>query len=75
VRTSILFWSTLSGIILGLFVDATLIGVALLFSAISPGASVRLSQRWIGLLVVVVLAIIPLVLAALGFLEGRLKAR
>jgi hypothetical protein len=74
VRTSILFWSTISGIILGVFVDATLIGVALLFSAIAPGASVRLSQRWLGLLMVAVLAIIPLVSAVLGFLEGRLKA-
>jgi hypothetical protein len=60
--------------ILGLFVDATLIGVALLFSAIAPGTSVRLSQRWLGVLMVVVLAIIPLISAVLGFLEGRLKA-
>ena len=74
MRTSILFWSTVSGIILGLFVDATLIGVALLFSAIAPGTSVRLSQRWLGLLLVAALAIIPFISAVLGFLEGRLKA-
>ena len=74
MRAGILFWSTLSGIILGLFVDATLIGVALLFSAIAPGVSIRMSQRWMGLLVAVVLAMIPLVFAVLGFLEGRLKA-
>ena len=74
MRTSILLWSTLSGIILGVFVDAALIGVALLFSAIAPGAVVRLSQRWLGILMVTVLAITPLVSAVLGFLEGRLKA-
>jgi len=74
VRTSILFWSTVSGIILGLFVDATLIGVALVFSAVAPGASVRLSQRWLGLLLMAALAIIPVISAVLGFLEGRLKA-
>jgi len=74
VRTSILVWSTVSGIILGLFVDATLIGVALLFGAVVPAISARLNQRWLVFSAVSVLAIIPLVLAVLGFLEGRLKA-
>lgn len=74
MRTSILFWSTLSGIILGLFADATLIGVALLFSAIAPGASVRLNQRWVVLVSTAILTIVPLVSAVLGYLEGRLKA-
>jgi len=74
VRTSILVWSTVSGIILGLFVDATLLGVALLFGAIVPAISARLNQRWLVLSAAAVLAIIPLALAVLGFLEGRLKA-
>jgi hypothetical protein len=74
VRTSILVWSTISGIILGLFVDATLIGVALLFGAIAPAVTTRLQQRWIVLAAAGLLAIIPIVLAVLGFLEGRLKA-
>jgi hypothetical protein len=74
VRTSILVWSTLSGIILGLFVDATLIGVALLFNAIAPGLSDRMSQRWVAVTGTAVLVIIPLASGILGFLEGRLKA-
>lgn len=74
MRTSILVWSTVSGIILGLFVDATLLGVALLFGAIVPAISARLNQRWLVLSAAAVLAIIPLALAVLGFLEGRLKA-
>ena len=74
MRTSILVWSTVSGVILGLFVDATLIGVALLFGAVVPAISARLSQRWLVFGAVSVLAIIPLALAVLGFLEGRLKA-
>jgi hypothetical protein len=74
VRAAILLWSTLSGIILGLFVDATLIGVALFLSSIAPSLSIRLGQRWLAALAVLVLGIIPLASAVLGFLEGRLKA-
>ena len=74
MRTSILVWSTVSGIILGLFLDATLIGVALLFGAVAPAISARMNQRWLVFSAASVLAIIPLVLAVLGFLEGRLKA-
>jgi small-conductance mechanosensitive channel len=74
VRASILLWSTASGIILGLFIDATLIGVALLLSAVFPGVSARWHHRWLTLTVVVILAAIPVVMALLGYLEGELKA-
>ena len=73
VRVSILLWSTVSGLILGVFIDATLIGVALLLSAVIPGVSARLHYRWLRILAVVVLAVIPAVMGILGFLEGRLK--
>jgi hypothetical protein len=73
VRTSILLWSMASGAILGLFLDATLIGVALLLSAVVPGLSTRLHHRWLTTAAAIVLAIIPLVLAVLGYLEGELK--
>ncbi|HTE44106.1 MAG TPA: hypothetical protein VK636_02590 [Gemmatimonadaceae bacterium] len=75
MRASILLWSTASGAILGLFIDATLIGVALLLGAVVPAISVRLHYRWLALCAAAVLAIIPLVLAVLGFLEGQLKFR
>ena len=74
MRTSILLWSTASGVILGLFIDATLIGVAVLASALCrrlPGASSSGGWR---MSTAVVLALIPATLAVLGFLEGRLKA-
>jgi len=60
-------------VILGLFIDATLIGVALLLSAVIPGLSVRLQHRWLTLAAAAVLAAIPLVLAVLGYIEGELK--
>jgi len=75
VRASILLWSTASGAILGLFIDATLIGVALLISAIVPGVSTRLHHRWVTMTSATILALIPLVLSVLGFLEGQLKTR
>jgi hypothetical protein len=61
-------------VILGFFVDATLIGVALLLSAVLPAVSTRLHHRWLALCASVVLAAIPLVLAVLGYLEGELKS-
>jgi len=61
--------------ILGLFVDATLTGVALLFSAAVPGLFVRLQQRWIVISALVVLAAILAASVTLGYLEGQLKTR
>jgi hypothetical protein len=74
MRASILLWSTVSGVILGLFIDATLIGVALLFSAIVPGLFVRLQHRWLTVSAGVVLIAVPVIMAVLGYLEGQLKA-
>ena len=73
MRASIVLWSTASGVILGLFIDATLIGVALLLSAVIPGLSARLQHRWLTLAAAAVLVAIPLVLAVLAYIEGELK--
>jgi hypothetical protein len=73
VRASILLWSTASGAILGLFLDATLIGVALLLSTLLPGLSSRLHHRWLAAAAGAVLVLIPVVLSVLGYLEGQLK--
>jgi hypothetical protein len=75
MRTSILLWSTASGVLLGLFVDATLIGVAVLISTVVPALGTRLQHRWLAMASVAVLAIIPTAMAVLGFLEGQLKTR
>lgn len=75
MRASILLLSAVSGVILGLFVDATLIGVALLLSTVIPGMSARLQVRWVATTAAAVLIVIPVGLAALGFLEGQLKLK
>jgi hypothetical protein len=74
VRASILFWSTASGVILGIFCDATLVGVALLLSAVFPAAANRLHHRWFVALSTALLLAVPVFLAVLGYLEGELKA-
>jgi hypothetical protein len=74
MRTSIVWWSTISGALLGLFIDATLIGVALLLSAIIPGGPGRLEHRWFTVAAAVVLVAILVAMTVLGFLEGQLKA-
>ena len=73
VRVSIVLWSTISGAILGLFIDATLIGVALLLWAL-PGVASRLNQRWILTTATVGLVVIVVAMSVLGYLEGQLKA-
>jgi hypothetical protein len=73
MRASILLWSTASGLILGLFIDATLIGVALLLSAVVPGLSPRMHYRWLKISATIVLAAVPVVMGILGYLEGQLK--
>ena len=74
MRTSIVWCSTISGAVLGLFIDATLIGVALLLSAVIPGAPARFEHRWLTVAALVVLAAILVAMSVLGYLEGQLKA-
>jgi hypothetical protein len=74
MRASVVWWSTISGAVLGLFIDATLTGVALLLSAFVPGGAARFEQRWPTVAAFVVLAAIFVAMTVLGFLEGRLKA-
>ena len=56
-----------------MFIDATLIGVALLLSAI-PAVASRLNQRWVATSATVGLVAIIVGMALLGYLEGQLKA-
>ena len=75
MRASILLWSMASGAILGLFIDATLIGVTMLASAVIPALSARMQYRWVTTTAALVLAVIPLALIVMGYLEGELKTR
>ena len=75
MRASILLWSTASGVIIGTFIDATLMGVAFLLAGFAPGIAARLNHRWITASAVALLLAVPLFLGVLGYLEGQLKAQ
>jgi hypothetical protein len=72
-RASIIMWSAGSGVLLGLFIDATLIGLWTLLGAMIPSAAPRNPPRWATAIAIVLLAAVPLVAGVLGYLEGRLK--
>ena len=74
MRASILAWSALSGVVMGVLLDAALIGVAMSLVALVPSLADRLNQRWLAIGAAAVLCALPLALAALGYLEGELKA-
>jgi hypothetical protein len=75
-RASVIAWSTGAGLLLGVFIDAMLVGVWLVVSSVLPSvASVRATWPRITVAIfALLLAAIPLVAALLGFFEGRLKA-
>lgn len=72
MRASVLIWSAVSGAILGFFIDAMLVGIALIVGTIIP--QWRTPNRWVLGSAAVVLAAIFVAMTVLGFLEGRLKA-
>jgi len=71
MRASVIWWSAASGAVLGVFIDAILLGVALLFSSLLP---MREYPRWLLAVGWVALAGVMLVMVVLGYFEGRLKA-
>ena len=71
MRASVIWWSAFSGAVLGVFIDATLVGVALLFSTM---VSVKAYPRWAVITGVMVLGMVLLAMTALGYVEGKLKA-
>ena len=68
MRASVIWWSAFSGAVLGIFIDATLVGVALLFTA------GRGYPKWALALGGAALAGVLFGMTVLGYLEGRLKA-
>jgi hypothetical protein len=72
-RASIIIWSAGSGVLLGLFVDAAILGIWLVVSSVVPAMVPRQLPRWFAALAVVGLAVVPIAAGILGYLEGRLK--
>ena len=75
VRMSILLWSAVSGVVLGLFAGLLLFSVPVIVSELAAGFVPRLGSRSRIVLAVASFVVLPLAGATLGFLEGRLKLR
>lgn len=75
MRASIVLWSAVSGLVLGLFAGVLLFAVPVVVSELAAGFLPRLDSRARTTLAVVSFVVLPLAGATLGFLEGRLKLR
>lgn len=72
-RGTILLWSAASGFVVGLLAGVAGLALATLVVHLVPGLSDRLVERMRNPALVLLLAIVPLVGALLGYLEGRAK--
>ena len=75
MRTTILVWSAISGLVLGLLGGILLFAVLVLGGELLPGIVPRLGGRARLVAVLLSFVLLPLAGAALGWMEGRLKLR
>lgn len=75
MRATILIWSAVSGLVVGLIAGIMLFAVVVIGSEAASELVPRLAVRVRGTMTVVSLALLPLAGALLGLLEGRLKLR
>ena len=75
MRATVLFWSAVSGLVVGVLAGAALFGVLAVAAAIVPAALARLADRLRGPALVLCFLVIPALGAVLGYVEGRLKLR
>lgn len=73
MRTTILGWSTVSGLILGLIAGLLLFAVLVLAGELASSVTPRLGGRARVVAGVLSFIVLPLAGAVLGWLEGRLK--
>ena len=75
MRTTILAWSAVSGLVLGLFGGILLFAVLVAGGELLPSFVPRLGGRARIIAAIFSFVVLPLVGAALGWMEGRLKLR
>ena len=73
MRATILAWSTVSGLVLGLVVGVLVFAVLVLAGEVVSPVIPRLSGRVRGVAGFITLVLLPIAGAMLGWLEGRLK--
>jgi hypothetical protein len=72
-RGTMLLWSAASGLVVGLLVGVALLAFVTLVVHVVPGISARLVDRWRVPVLGLLLGLVPLLAAVLGYLEGRAK--
>lgn len=72
-RASIIMWSAGSGLLLGLFIAAALMGMWALGATAFPTLAARTLPRWAVAIAGLLLLAVPVATTVLGYLEGRLK--
>jgi Mg2+/Co2+ transporter CorB len=62
--------------IIGLFIDAAVVGAVMLVGTLVPSARIveRAQGRWVAIACASILTAIPIALSVLGYLEGELKS-
>jgi hypothetical protein len=75
VRATILGWSTVSGIVLGLIAGVMLFAVLVIGGELLSGVIPRLAGRARVAAALLSFVVLPVAGAVLGWLEGRLKLR
>jgi hypothetical protein len=75
VRTTIVAWSAVSGLVLGLMGGILLFAALVVGGELLPSIVPRLGGRARIVAVLFSFVLLPLVGAALGWMEGRLKLR
>jgi hypothetical protein len=73
VKATILGWSALSGLVLGLIAGVLLFALAVVGGELLAGIVPRLAGRVRAALVILSFVLLPLLGTILGWLEGRLK--
>jgi hypothetical protein len=68
-----LLWSAASGLVIGILAGVALLAVIALVVNLIPGISERFIDRLRVPVLVLLLGVVPLLSAALGYLEGRAK--
>jgi hypothetical protein len=68
-----LLWSAASGLVVGLLAGVSLLALLTLVVNVVPGLSERVVERLRGPVVILLLLLVPLLGAVLGYLEGRAK--
>jgi hypothetical protein len=72
-RTAMLAWSTATGLVIGLLAGVAVLAVLTIAANVVPGVPERLVDRLRVPALVILLGVVPLAAAIVGFLEGRAK--